>query len=161
MESTVATPWLSDRCRKFPVNWLNTELFAGFSFRSHRCRYFVREYCLSLLASWLDVFHHFWFSLLVGISRIAIGVHWPADVLGGIIVGWTSAVLGFYLTTCVANPNHWVKKIIIVILFINAINLILFYDTNYSDASVLQSLIGMSCIIIAAVRVRSVLLGSV
>jgi len=113
------------------------------------CLYWRRAWVFCLI---------FGFALLVGISRIAIGVHWPADVLGGIMVGWTSAVLGFYFTTYFANPNHWLKKIIVVILFINAINLMLFYDTHYDQARVLQSLIGLTCVIIAALRVRSLLL---
>ncbi len=38
-----------------------------------------------------------WFfvgTLLVGISRIAYGYHWPSDILGGIVVG----VIFYYLT---------------------------------------------------------------
>ena len=110
--------------------------------------------CLYWRRAWV-FFIFFGFALLVGISRIAVGVHWPEDVLGGIVVGWTSAVLGFYFTTYIATSNHWVKKIFVVVLFINATNLILFYDTHYDQARVLQSLIGFTCIIIAALRVRS------
>jgi len=33
-------------------------------------------------------------ALLVGISRIAVGVHWPADILAGAALGWVSAWLG-------------------------------------------------------------------
>lgn len=34
---------------------------------------------------------------LVGLSRVAIGAHWPADVLGGALVGCVSAYLGLRL----------------------------------------------------------------
>jgi len=115
--------------------------------------------CLYWRRVWV-FFIIFGFALLVGISRIAIGVHWPADVLGGIVVGWTSAVLGFYFTAHFSNPNHWITKIIVVILFINAINLIIFYDTNYDHTRVLQAIIGLTCVIIAALRVRSLLLST-
>ncbi|MEK7810334.1 MAG: phosphatase PAP2 family protein [Pseudomonadota bacterium] len=36
-------------------------------------------------------------ALLVGISRIACGVHWPLDVLGGALGGWGAAVAGNWL----------------------------------------------------------------
>jgi len=38
----------------------------------------------------------YWFlglSFVVGIARIAAGVHWPMDILGGILVGALSAIL--------------------------------------------------------------------
>lgn len=34
------------------------------------------------------------FSLWVGISRIFVGVHYPLDILGGVIVGFISAIIG-------------------------------------------------------------------
>lgn len=33
-------------------------------------------------------------ALLVGISRMAVGVHWPADVMAGLALGWLSAAVG-------------------------------------------------------------------
>lgn len=41
----------------------------------------------------------FLFALLVGCSRVAVGAHWPADVLGGAAIGWLSAWLGWKLAT--------------------------------------------------------------
>lgn len=45
----------------------------------------------------------FLFALLIGCSRIAVGAHWPADVLGGAAIGWLSAWLGWKL----AARWHW------------------------------------------------------
>jgi len=40
-------------------------------------------------------------AVVVGLSRIACGVHWPMDVLGGMFGGWLSAVAGVTL------GQHW------------------------------------------------------
>lgn len=42
----------------------------------------------------------FWFfigAILIGIGRIATGVHWPSDILGGILVGTLSFFAIYYL----------------------------------------------------------------
>ncbi|MGB3988699.1 MAG: phosphatase PAP2 family protein [Minisyncoccales bacterium] len=35
-------------------------------------------------------------SFLVGIARVASGIHWPSDIMGGIAIGVLSALLVFY-----------------------------------------------------------------
>ncbi|RMD57355.1 phosphatase PAP2 family protein [Candidatus Parcubacteria bacterium] len=40
----------------------------------------------------------FFFALLNGMGRVAAGVHWPADILGGIGVGITSGLLAVLAT---------------------------------------------------------------
>lgn len=45
----------------------------------------------------------FLFAFLIGCSRIAVGAHWPVDVLGGAAIGWLSAWLGWKL----AAGWHW------------------------------------------------------
>jgi membrane-associated phospholipid phosphatase len=36
-------------------------------------------------------------AVLIAASRIAVGVHWPVDVLSGAVIGWISAWLGLWL----------------------------------------------------------------
>jgi hypothetical protein len=36
-------------------------------------------------------------AVLIAASRIAVGVHWPVDVLSGAVIGWMSAWLGLWL----------------------------------------------------------------
>lgn len=45
-------------------------------------------------------------AILVGISRIYIGVHYPTDVIGGIIVGTTFALL------CSSILNDWIIAVL-------------------------------------------------
>ncbi|MEK6748528.1 MAG: phosphatase PAP2 family protein [Pseudomonadota bacterium] len=33
-------------------------------------------------------------AVAIGLSRIAVGAHWPTDVLGGVVAGWLGAVAG-------------------------------------------------------------------
>lgn len=36
-------------------------------------------------------------ALLVGLSRVAVGAHWPMDVAGGVLCGWLSGLIGLWL----------------------------------------------------------------
>ncbi len=36
-------------------------------------------------------------AVLVGVARMAVGIHWPVDVVGGALVGWLSAAFSIWL----------------------------------------------------------------
>jgi membrane-associated phospholipid phosphatase len=82
-------------------------------------------------------------ALLVGLSRIGVGVHWPADVAAGLVVGWGSAWIGWWISAKISIKSGFVFKIIFgPILIVAAIILIFQYNTNYPQADWLRYAVG-------------------
>jgi len=87
-------------------------------------------------------------ALLIGLSRIAVGVHWPLDVLGGAFGGWLAAVLG----TLLAQRWRWGisrfgKWILGLALAACALALLISPDTSYPDAIMLQRGLALVCLL--------------
>ncbi len=86
-------------------------------------------------------------AILVGFSRVLIGVHWPADVFGGAALGWISAGLGIYITQKTTWGYSKIAKYAFSMIFlIAAVVLIAHYETGYSDAVVAQKLLGLTVV---------------
>jgi membrane-associated phospholipid phosphatase len=84
---------------------------------------------------------------LVGVSRLAVGAHWPLDVLGGMAGGWLGAALG------VALARRWPQGlcprpqwVMTLLLMVCAAVLATVYHSGYPQAGVLQRLIGVVCL---------------
>jgi membrane-associated phospholipid phosphatase len=78
-------------------------------------------------------------ALAVGISRIAVGVHWPADVLAGAALGTLFATAGVYFVTKLGWDRFRTIQIIVgFVLILVCFYLLFFYNCKYSDAIYLQ-----------------------
>jgi membrane-associated phospholipid phosphatase len=100
--------------------------------------------CMAVLSGWargavLAV------ALLVGLSRIACGVHWPLDVLGGMAGGWLCAWAGISLAHHwqVFSENCYTPKIFLLLGIALAIWSIGWYDNSYAGTRALQIIISV------------------
>lgn len=72
---------------------------------------------------------------LVGLSRIAAGVHWPADVAAGALLGWGSAAAGVLIAGKVPIARSpWFRRIAGVVLFAGLAYAALAYDARMPEA---------------------------
>ena len=90
-------------------------------------------------------------AVLVALSRCAVGVHWPLDIVGGALGGWLSALAGLWL----AERWHWgeigIGRVIIVSFPLFAsITLVAGYDAAYSQAAWFLRCVGIACLSLAA-----------
>jgi undecaprenyl-diphosphatase len=51
------------------------------------------------------------FALLVGVSRVVAGVHWPIDIVGGVTLGVSMAFITYYIYRKQQEEGRWFKKL--------------------------------------------------
>ncbi|MFA6122014.1 MAG: phosphatase PAP2 family protein [Sideroxydans sp.] len=69
-------------------------------------------------------------AILVGMSRIACGVHWPLDVLGGAFGGWLAAVAGGWVSERWKIGLHDYFQRVVALLFLGIALWIIFRDSD-------------------------------
>ena len=86
-------------------------------------------------------------AMLVGLSRIACGVHWPQDVLGGMLGGWLSALAGIALARrWQAGLNVWFQRVLAVLATLMAVWVMFYYDSGLPGTGAFQFIISAVCL---------------
>ena len=77
----------------------------------------------------------------VGLSRVAVGAHWPMDVCAGASIGWGGAWVGWKLAAQRAWLSSRTARYVLAAFFLLCSLLLFVLDTGYPQARVLQYLI--------------------
>lgn len=86
-------------------------------------------------------------ALLVGISRIAVGAHWPLDVAAGMLIGWASGMAGVHVAQTRqmgSNPRSMVA--VHVLLVGCAVWLLVGHDSRYPLALVFEKALAVGAL---------------
>jgi membrane-associated phospholipid phosphatase len=93
-------------------------------------------------------------AFLVGVSRVAVGAHWPIDVAGGMIIGWTSGLFGVWLVRRPQLRIHIHSTHLAafrLFLVACALWLLIGYNSHYPLARPFQQLLALCALLLGLV----------
>jgi membrane-associated phospholipid phosphatase len=83
-------------------------------------------------------------AVIIGLSRIVAGVHWPADMLMGIAAGWGSALIAIFLAQRWPKGGQgWPLRLQWGLLIGIALFDLLGHDTGYGSGVMLQRVVAL------------------
>jgi membrane-associated phospholipid phosphatase len=90
-------------------------------------------------------------ALLIGLSRVAMGLHWVTDVLVGFLGGWSLALLAYPIADKLRFGVSPVTQVIIgVMLSAAAVRMLFVNHTDYDQAFRLQQAIAFGSLVLTA-----------
>ena len=105
---------------------------------------------------------HWWILLLAagtGLSRVAVGAHWPGDVAVGIALGLLAGLLGNVLLITVplrwSEPTHWALRLI-ALLVLSGVYFLVTDELDFAENQPVQVLLaGVGLVSVLAFARRS------
>lgn len=98
------------------------------------------------------------YATLIACSRIASGVHWPMDVLGGMLFGWLSAWITLSILSKYDGESRVAQRIVTLILLLAVVHLIFLHDAGDKEARFLEILTPAICFILSLKGLKSLFL---
>lgn len=97
------------------------------------------------------------FAAMIGLSRIAVGAHWPLDVLAGIVIGWSCAIAAVWLSRYIAITSRGMQIVTSLMLVVIVIYLVFFHHDGDEEARFLEVAVPLVCLALSMRGLQSVL----
>ncbi len=88
-------------------------------------------------------------AVVVALSRVAVGVHWPLDLLFSMALGWLTAAAAVQLAVRWPGGERWVVQRGLALLFLLCALALPWVDLGYPEARPLQAAIAVVVIVLA------------